>query len=402
MIKIIRYIRGYIELSISGSRPETFLNVMTANGIAVWGVRSHEGVIYCKTLVVNYRYIYKLSRKKSIKIRIVEKTGIPFFANKNKKHIGIPIGAICFALIFGFLSRYLWYVDIYGYENMSKSRADTVMKEIGVYEGAKGKFDSLRNLQTKALIALGDVSWITINTDASTAEVKITETTVKTAEPDDKHYNIIAKCDGQIIRADVQKGMSYVQGGDAVVKGNLLIGGFVQTDLGSTMLDTAQGVVMAKTLHTEHIAIPKTETYRKYEDSTVTRRNAKVFGIYFPLEMRCIKAGRETIGFKREYALDFKGKTAPVCTVNEHIYYLDNEETKINEQSAEKLFKAERLLCELFSYSDKKIIDRNITKSADDNYFYYDIEYSCEEDIGEKAEILLDEDFYYDGTFLEE
>ena len=118
--------------------------------------------------------------------------------------------------------------------------------------------------------------------------------------------------------------------------------------------------------------------------------------------MRCIKAGRETIGFKREYALDFKGKTAPVCTVNEHIYYLDNEETKINEQSAEKLFKAERLLCELFSYSDKKIIDRNITKSADDNYFYYDIEYSCEEDIGEKAEILLDEDFYYDGTFLEE
>ncbi len=400
MVNIIRFFRGYIMLAISGSRPETFLNVMTSNGIAVWGVKSSEGVIYCKTLAVNYRYIYNLSRRKSIKIRIIKKTGMPFFVNKNKKHMGIPIGAVCFALIFAFLSRYLWYVDIYGYEAMSKSRADTVMKEIGVYEGAKGKFDSLRNLQTKALIAFGDVSWITINTDAAAAEVKITETTVKTAEPDDKHYNITAKCDGQIIRADVQKGMSYVNGGDAVVKGSLLIGGFVQTDLGSTILDTAQGVVMAKTSHREKITIPKKTQYRRYEDSFVTRQNAKVFGIYLPLEMRCTDANREKMRYISEYALSFKGKTAPVYAVREHIYYLDNEQTELSEKSSEKLFTAQRLLCELFSYSDKKITDRNITKSADDDNFYYEIEYSCDEDIGQREEIMFDEDFSYNSEIM--
>lgn len=398
MIRILRFLRGYIYFSISGSLPEQFLNVLNAKGISVWNVKSYEGVIYCKTLALNYRYICRLSRNKNISVHVKKKRGLPFFFLKNKKRAGIPIGTVCFVLIFTFLSKFIWCINIYGYEKISYCNARSVMENLGVYEGTYGKFDSLINIQTKALMAFSDVSWITINTDGSTAEVKITEMSRDNIQPKDKHYNIVSKYDGQIIRADVQKGMSYVQSGDAVVKGSLLIGGFVQTDLGSTILDTAQGVVLAKTFHEERFVIPKKYEFYKYEDSFVTRKNACLFGLRFPLDMRCTDCERNKISFLKENELDFKGKTAPVALIREHIFYIDNESVYTGEKLAENNFKAERLLCELFSYSDKKITGRNVTKSADDDNFYYDIKYSCEEDIGEMEEIILDDNFSYDGS----
>ncbi len=398
MMKILRFARGYIDFSISGSMPEAFVNLLTEKGVSVWNVKSCEGVLCCRTLALNYKYICKLSRRKNVKVHIIRKHGLPFFLIRNKKRVGIPIGAVCFVLIFTLLSRFIWYVDIYGVEGISYSRAKEVMEELGVYEGAYGHFDSLRNIQTKAMLALGDVSWITLNKDGSTAEVKITESAKDTTENKDIHYNIVAKCDGQVIRADVQKGMAYVNGGDAVTKGNLLIGGFVQTDLGSTILDTAQGAVLAKTEHKERFSVPKRITYSKYEDSCVTRQNADLFGFKLPLELKCTRADADKISFFSESSLDFKGKTAPVSLIKEHVFYLETSSEDVGEKLAEKRFSAERALCELFSYSDKKIIDRIIDKTVDDKNYYYDVEYFCEEDIGEKEEIMLDEDFSYDPS----
>ncbi len=395
MITILRFLRGYIDLAISGSLPETFLNIMTNSGISVWNIKSREGVIYCRTLVPNYRYICRLSRRKNVRVRVRHKHGVPFFLYRNKKRVGIFIGTVCFVLIFTILSKFIWYVDIYGNENISYSRARKTMEDLGVYEGAYKEFGSLRDLQNKALMLFGDVSWITINTEGSTAEVKITEAAEESRDDKEKHYNIMAKCGGQIIRADVQKGMPYVSAGDAVTEGSLLIGGFVQTDSGSTILDTAQGTIWAKTEHSERIALPKQKVYHAYEDSFVTRQNADLFGLKLPLEMKCLSPDMQKMSFYTESSLDFKGKTAPVSLIKEHIFYIDTNREEIAEELAEREFTAEMALLELFSYSDKKITDRNIEKSVDDDYFYYDIKYSCEEDIGQRDEILFDEDPSY-------
>ena len=398
MISVLRFLRGYIDFAISGSLPETFLNTLTESGISVWNVKSREGVIYARTLALNYRYIVGSARKKNVRVRVIRKYGVPFFLHRNRKRIGIPIGSVCFLVIFAILSKFIWYVNIYGNENIPYSRAKSVLEELGVHEGAKAKFDSLRDLQNKALLRFGDLSWITINTEGSTAEAKMTETTKETTENPEKHYNITAKCGGQIIRADVEKGMPYVQSGDAVAQGSLLIGGFVQTELGSTILDTARGVILAKTEHTERISVPKRKTYRSYEDSLVTRRNAELFGLKMPLEMKSVRGDTEKIGFLTESSLDFKGKTAPINLISEHIFYFDTQTENVGEKLAEDMFNAERALLELFSYSDKKIIGREVSFSDDDDYYYYDIVYSCEEDIGQKEEIILDEDFSYDSS----
>ena len=70
MVKLLRFLRGYIVFMVSGSYPEKFVNILTYNGVNVWGVRSKDGIVYCTTLAANYRHIRRLSRRTRNKIRI--------------------------------------------------------------------------------------------------------------------------------------------------------------------------------------------------------------------------------------------------------------------------------------------------------------------------------------------
>lgn len=393
MVRLLRFIRGYIVFRITGSCPEKFVNILTYNGVNVWGVKSKDGVVYCTTIASNYKYIRKLSRRTSNKIRIESKYGIPFFINRNMNRIGLPIGMICFLLIFKLLSMYLWNIDIYGFNDMSYINAKSVMNDVGVYEGARNRFTSLKNIQTDAMIRFGNVSWITVNVDGSKGEVNISEVTEKGDIHDDTPYNIKANTDAQIIRVDAYSGSAVVKSGDAVAKGNLLISGFVETELGGTHLSTADGIVWAKTERTEKFSITKNCTAVQYNPENISRLSCRLFNIVIPLKPKYYLSNEKCLSFINECRANFQNETASFSLINENIYFYNENKTIINKQSAEKIFQTEMLLSELFNYNDKKIISRNIKYSADDENYYYDINYTCEEDIGEKSEIILNDDF---------
>ena len=393
MVKLLRFLRGYIVFMVSGSYPEKFVNILTYNGVNVWGVRSKDGIVYCTTLAANYRHIRRLSRRTRNKIRIKSKHGIPFFINRNKDRIGLPIGFVCFLLIFKLLSMFLWNIDIYGFNDISYNKAKSVMESVGIYEGAYGTFDSLKNIQTKAMIEFENVSWITVNVDGSKGEVNISEITEKGEIKDDTPYNIKANTDAQIIRVDAYSGSAVVKSGDAVAKGNLLISGFVETELGGTHLSTADGVVWAKTEHTENFLVPKSYTAAEYNPDNKNRYSCRLFNIVIPLKFDNYNTSDNYFSFISENKASFQNETASISLINENIYFYNTNNITTNENSAENIFKTEMLLNELFNYSDKKIISRTVKSSVDDKNYNYTVKYNCEEDIGEKSEIILEDNF---------
>ena len=389
-MKIIRFFKGYITLKISGSMPERFVNVLTQSGVRVWGVKSIGGNVFCRTSAGNFKYIKKLVRHKSVKVHITEKFGLPFILNRHKNRRGLFAGAVLFVAVFKILSSFVWNIDYYGFENMSIWRAKDVMREVGVYEGVYNKFDSLSEVQNKALIAFEDVSWITVNADGTSGEVNISET-VKADIEEDKPCNIVADCDAQIIRVDAQKGMPVVKAGDAVAKGNLLISGFIETPLGSTVMGTAQGAVIAKTVRKQEIAVPKQYIYKAINTDSLHRRNVKIYGLLIPLDFRSVGINADYLSFINEERFVFHEKKASLSLVDEYIYYYENKSVIVPENKAQDIVNIELLLREVFEYGDKKIIGSNIKITAEDNNNYYcTAEYKCEENIGVKKEILFD------------
>ncbi len=397
MVRLLRLLRGYVLFSISGSYPEKLVNKLILNGINIWGVKSKEGVVYCSSLAVYYKLIIKIAKRNNVKVKIIKKRGVPFFLNKNKKRIGLPIGFICFLLIFKILSLFIWNIDLYGYESISCNQAKKVMKDIGFYEGAYANFDSLNNLQTRAMIEFGNVSWITVNVDGSRGEVNISEVTPKGEIKEQTPYNIKAAVDGQIIRVDAYSGVAAVKSGDAVAKGNLLISGFVETELSGTHLDTADGIVWARTERTESFSIPKSCQYTAYNPESQIRRSCRLFNAVIPLQAGFFKAEENKLSFISEKKLSFREETASISLINENVYFYNTNNIFIDKTSAEKIFNAKMMLGELFNYSDKKIISRTVGNSADENNYNYSVRYVCEEDIAEKSEILLDESFTFDS-----
>lgn len=394
MVKILRLLRGYVVFMVTGSYPEKFVNICTYNGVNVWGVESKDGVVYCRTIAANYRVIRILSRRTSAKIRVKRKIGLPFILNKNRKRIGLPIGLVCFFVIFKVLSLFVWNFDIYGNVTISDTRAKNVLESIGVYEGVYGKFDSLKNLQTRAMIEFKNVSWITINIDGSKGEVKISELVEKGEITDETTpCNIKAEVDGRIIRVDAYSGASSVNSGDAVVKGNLLISGVVENEHGEVSLAHADGVVWAETNRVESFSVPKEQMSVTYDESCDKRYSCRLFNVVIPLRAKNFAADGSFLFFSDENKMEFRGETASVSLIEESIFHYDRRKINNTEQSAEKQFHAEMMLNELFNYGDKKIINRSIESTVDKNGFNYNVHYECEEDIGIQSDIIVEDNF---------
>ena len=388
-MKIIRFFKGYVTLELSGSMPERFVNVLIQNGVAVWGVKSINGNVYCRTSAGNFKYIKRLVKNKSVSVHITEKLGLPFILNKHKNRKGLLVGAFLFFAVFRLLSSFVWNIDYYGFDNMSVSHVKDVMQSVGVYEGAYNKFDSLSDLRNKALIALGNASWITVNVNGTSGEVNITET-IKAEPETDTPCNIVADCDAQIIRVDAQRGMSVVKSGDAVAKGNLLISGIIETPLGSTVIDTAQGAVIAKTSRTQEIIVPKQYIYKSIDTNAIQRKNVKLFGILIPLSFHNVGANREYLSFTDEQRLEFHNRKASLSILSEDIYYYTDKNVIMTEKNINDYINTELLLREVFEYGDKKIIGRSINITAEEDNYNCIAEYELEENIAVKKQILFE------------
>ena len=388
-MKIIRFLKGCITIEISGSMPERFVNVLIHNGVNVWGVKSIGGNVYCRTSAANFKYIKMLVKNKSVRVHIKEKFGLPFIINKHKNRKGLLVGAVLFVAVFKLLSCFVWNIDYYGFDNMSAEQVKDVMQSVGVYEGAYNKLGSLSEIRNKALIAFGNASWITVNVDGTSGEVNITET-IKADTKGDTAYNIVADCDAQIIRVDAQRGMAVVKSGDAVAKGNLLISGIIETPLGSTVLDTAQGAVIAKTVRKQEIVVPKQYVYKSIDTSGIQRKSVKVFGQLIPLSFRNVGVNRQYLSFIDEQRFTFHKNKAALSVLNEDIYYYSDKKIILTENTVKDYINTELLLREVFEYGDKKIIGSNVNITAENDHYYCTAKYDCEEDISVKKEILFD------------
>ncbi len=380
MLFLIRFIYGYVIFKISGSRPGKFASDLMGENINLWKIKSVEGEIICASSVADFKRIQDISRRKnySCKVKIIKKHGLPFIIASNKKRVGLAVGAVLFAVIFHVLSLFVWTIDICDFDTMSQTSAKNILRRVGFYEGVYGNFQSLKRMQTEALIDFGNLSWITINADGSFGEVNATEK-YEPETNDNAPRNMKAICGGQIIRADAYSGEAKISEGDGVKAGDLLISGVVYTELGGTRFVRADGIVMAKTKYHEKFAVPKTSYRINISDDFITRYSAEIFGKTVPLTMS--KTPDNKISFFTENQFDFRGTKATLSLITENIYKYDIETKRNTESSSAEIFTKQLALKEIFGFQNKKIISRTIESHEEKDSFIYDVDYRCEENI---------------------
>ncbi len=388
MIILLRLLRGYIVLAVSGSRPERFVNICVRNGVDVWGTTSHEGVIRCRVLAANFKTVCRLCRGRGLRVRILRKRGLPFFCFRNRRRVGLAVGAVCFLVIVNVLSMFVWNIDIYGQRTISESQAARVLEEVGVYEAMYGSVDSLKSVEIKAMRKLGNVSWMTVNIDGSSGEVNISESFEKGDIVDETSpQNIKSTCDARIIRVDAYSGSAAVKSGDAVLSGGLLISGVVESAEGAVSFVRADGVVWASTTHTETYTVPRKSNYLSYCDECEQRYSARLFGLVLPLTVSF--ADSDALSFYTEEKAAFRGSTASVSLITEKLYSYEYAEGEITEEESEQMYEVLRAVNELFTYGSRLITSAETEMEKTSDEYIYTVTYKCEEDIAAASPIYV-------------
>ena len=285
MKKLINLLRGYVEWRVTGAFPERMLNLCAQHRLQFWRLRwEDETTFIFRTALSDRRRVEELARKAMCETVPLAKRGAGAATLSLGKRWGFLLGlALCLAAV-SFLSRFLLVVEVTGNETVPTAVILSQLQRLGLRPGAYGPGIEERAVANEALLALPELSYMTINIYGTRAEVSVREA-VKATEvlEEDIPADVVAAADGIILDIRTDSGRAMFQDGDIVAAGEVLISGTMDligpeygtVDLGYMVVHAA-GSIRARTWRTLKESIPLTAGVKEYTGQERTLRSLQI------------------------------------------------------------------------------------------------------------------------------
>lgn len=327
IIRLIRYLFGYVTFRAVGGFPERFLNLCSRDGIPLWNVRSVKSVLYADTTIRGYKSIRRAAKRSGMVPRSQARHGLPFFFHTYRRRVGVLIGIGVIAMTIAVLSTMIWTVRVEGGSHRDDEQIISVFESLGVKPGTRISAVDVDGVILKAYKELPELSWMALNMRGSSAVIEVRERVpVPEIEDMSQPSNLIAAREGQIVRVEAYSGSTQVDTGSAVLTGDLLVSGAVEHKDGGVTLARAGGKVIARTKREITVFVPFEE-----QVGTLARVRANytlyVFGVRIPFGLQ--KPQGEGIRTeKTERYLEANGVRMPV-SMQKQAWYQVQERTVV-------------------------------------------------------------------------
>lgn len=388
LLKIIRWIWGYVVFAAKGVFPERFINLTAKTGISLWDIKKENNIFKASVLAGEYKNLRPLAKKSQVKLKIKEKHGLPFILNKYKSRSGLFIGLILFfAVIYG-LSLFIWDIEVEGNIDIDASQIKQVVSELGLSKGKLTKKLDIPIIEQGAMQNLQNVSWISINLDGCLATVSIKERIIPPdILPKERPCNIKANCDGQVMRLEVYKGTPLVKNGDAVLKDQLLVSGVVEDAFGNNNVYHAVARVYAYTKKSVEKEIALNQIEYERTGKIIKRKKINLFGLDLPLSL-CAKP---KCHYEKEIIdkdLKVLSSELPINIYEERYYEQKEKEITLNKDEA--IDRVQNLFDEYEkeNMKDVKILEKQKKEWMNQETYKSQMTYYCLEDIAVSEEII--------------
>ncbi len=282
---LLKYILGYVRITVEGYYIERFINICTTSKILIWNLKREKGVKLHLNIGINdfFRAV-KVAKKLKCRIKITKKRGIPFLINKYKKRKIFFITLIIIAILIGVSTNFVWNINIEIEDNLELQNIEQDIKEAGLEVGMLKKNVDTQEIINKIRLDRSDISWVGIELKGTNAIVKIVKATEAPEIIDEKDYsNIVAKKSGTITKIIAQNGTAQVKIGDEVEEGQILIQGTMEGKYTGTRYVHSLGEVEAivKYSKTKRIYLKTVEKVTTGEKETKYRIKINNFQINF-------------------------------------------------------------------------------------------------------------------------
>ncbi len=227
---LLRYILGYVRVTVEGYYIERFINICTTNKILIWNLKREKGVkLHLNIGIQDFYKAIEVAKKLKCKIKIEKKRGIPFIANKYRKRKAFLVSLIIILVALYVSSNYVWNIEIQVEDNLQLENIEEDIEEAGLKTGMRKSKVNVEEIVNKIRLKRDDISWIGINLKGTNAIVKAVKAKEAPEIIDEKEYsNIVAKKGGTITQIIAQNGTAQVKVGDKVEAGQILIQGTME------------------------------------------------------------------------------------------------------------------------------------------------------------------------------
>lgn len=250
---LIRLILGYVRIEVEGYYIERFINICNSRKILIWNLKREKNVkLFLNIGISDFKKLGEIARKTKCRVKIQNKKGIPFLLNRYKKRRIFGIFLIILIILIYFSSLFVWNVDIIVKDDLEINGIKDDLESLGLKRGiGKSKIDT-EYIINKLLLDRGDISWIGIDIEGTSAIVSIVKADESPDIVDNRDYsNIVAKKDGMITKIIARNGTVKVKVGDIVQKGTVLIEGVMEGKYTEARKVHSLGEVQAKVWYTK-------------------------------------------------------------------------------------------------------------------------------------------------------
>lgn len=232
LLSLIRYIKGYLRISIIGYSPERFLNLCSHHHIYIWGLKPSGNRYEMYMSVAGFRKLKPIIKKTKTKVVILKRYGLPFFLHKYRKRKVFFAGAVGSVFAIYLMSCIIWNIHIEGNFTRTDETILEYLETQGVIHGMrKSKLDCakiVRDIRKE----FHDIIWVSASIEGTRLLIQVKENTDTMKEQEvnkgDPGTDLIASQDGKVVKIVTRNGMPKVKEGDRVKKGDVLVSGRIE------------------------------------------------------------------------------------------------------------------------------------------------------------------------------
>lgn len=221
---IYGYLKGYINIKISGFSVERFLNLALHKGIVFWDIKRDGSSVIAKMNIKDFKKLKPFCKKTGCKIKICDKNGFPFVINRYRKRKVLVFSMILSIIVLYIFSSMVWSIHITGNERIDKESLVEYSIKSGIRIGVLKKSLDLRELEKDFMKEFEDISWIAISTQGTRINIELAET-IEIPQIIDRTTpcDIVAQKDALIMNVAVKSGTPKVKARDVVRAGDILV-----------------------------------------------------------------------------------------------------------------------------------------------------------------------------------
>lgn len=230
MLELLKYIRGYLRIRVSGFSPERFMNLCSNKGILLWNIVREGDVYYMNINLRGFWSLKPIVKKSGTRVAILEKYGLPFFIPKLLKR-KVFVGGLFLAVAFWIWSSfYIWDIELEGNYQITEDVFQSFLEDNQVTVGMRKEELDIKQLEKEIRRVFTQVTWTSVKLSGTRLQIDIKENdapiTVGT-KSDTDGTDLISEYGGTIVSMIVRSGVPKVAIGDTVEEGTVLVEGKV-------------------------------------------------------------------------------------------------------------------------------------------------------------------------------